>query len=127
MAAHITGYVTAVNAEDIEANPGAGLVAGSMIGRAGVEAAVNDLLSGQPGGRLAIVTCNTRTEKSVIAEKDAVEPKDVVLTIDIEFQKQVDAAVGAVTGSAVVLDPQTGAVMALVSHPSFDRISSSLA
>ncbi|MEZ4532924.1 MAG: penicillin-binding transpeptidase domain-containing protein [Thermomicrobiales bacterium] len=120
VAAHITGYVTAVNAEDIEANPGAGLVAGSMIGRAGVEAAANDLLSGQPGGRLAIVTCNTRTEKSVIAEKDAVEPKDVVLTIDIEFQKQVDAAVGAVTGSAVVLDPQTGAVMALVSHPSFD-------
>jgi penicillin-binding protein 2 len=120
VAAHITGYVTAVNAEDIEANPDAGLIAGSMIGRAGVEAAANDLLSGKPGGRLAIVSCNTRTELSVIAENDAVSPKDVVLTIDIEFQQQVDAAVGDVSGSAVVLDPQTGAVMALVSHPSFD-------
>ncbi len=120
VAAHITGYVTAVNAEDIEANPDAGLIAGEMIGRAGVEAAANDLLSGEPGGRLSIVSCNTRTEESVIAEVDAVEPKDVVLTIDIEFQQQVDAAVGNVTGSAVVLDPQTGAVMALVSHPSFD-------
>lgn len=120
VAAHITGYVTAVNAEDIENNPDAGLVAGSLIGRAGVEAAANDLLAGAPGGRLSIVSCNTRTEKSVIAERDAVEPKDVVLTIDIEFQQQVDAAVGNVSGSAVVLDPQTGAVMALVSHPSFD-------
>ena len=120
VAAHITGYVTAVNAEDIEANPGAGLVAGQMIGRAGIEAAANELLSGQPGGRLAIVSCNTRTEKSVIIEKEAVAPKDVVLTIDIEFQKQVDAAVGDVSGSAVVIDPQTGAIMALVSHPSFD-------
>ena len=51
VAAHITGYVTAVNAEDIEANPDAGLVAGDLIGRAGIEAAANDLLSGKPGGR----------------------------------------------------------------------------
>ena len=51
VAAHITGYVTAVNADDIEANPDDGLVAGQLIGRAGVEAAANDLLSGTPGGR----------------------------------------------------------------------------
>jgi hypothetical protein len=120
VAAHITGYVTPVNADDIAANPDDGLVAGQLIGRAGVEAAANDLLSGTPGGRLAIVDCTTRTEESVIAERKAVEPKDVVLTIDIDFQKQVDAALGDVQGSAVVLDPQTGAVMALVSHPSFD-------
>jgi penicillin-binding protein 2 len=120
VAAHITGYVTAVNADDIEANPDGGLVAGQLIGRAGVEAAANDLLSGTPGGRLAVVECTTRTEQSLIAERKAVEPKDVVLTIDIDFQKQVDAALGDVQGSAVVLDPQTGAVMALVSHPSFD-------
>jgi penicillin-binding protein 2 len=120
VAAHITGYVTTVNADDIEANPDAGLIAGQLIGRAGVEAAANDLLSGTPGGRLSVVNCTTRTEESMVAERDAVEPKDVVLTVDIEFQKQVDAALGDVTGSAVVLDPQTGAVMALVSHPSFD-------
>jgi penicillin-binding protein 2 len=120
VAAHITGYVTPVNADDIEANPDDGLVAGEMLGRAGVEAAANDLLSGTPGGRLSIVDCSTRTEKSALAEKKAVEPKDVVLTIDINFQKQVDTALGDVQGSAVVLDPQTGAIMALVSHPSFD-------
>lgn len=120
VAAHITGYVTAVNADDIAADPDGGLVAGQLIGRAGVEAAANDLLSGTPGGRLSIVSCNTRTEQSVIAEKQAVAPKDVVLTIDIDFQEEVDAALGDVKGSAVVLDPQSGAVLALVSHPSFD-------
>lgn len=120
VAAHITGYVTPVNAEDIAANPDAGLVAGQLLGRAGVEAAANDLLSGTPGGQLAIVNCNTRTEESVLAERKAVEPKDVVLTIDIDFQQQVDTALGDVQGSAVVLDPRTGAVLALVSHPSFD-------
>lgn len=120
VAAHVTGYVTPVNADDIAANPDAGLVAGQMLGRAGIEAAADDLLSGSPGGRLSVVNCATRTEQSVIAEKKAVAPKDVVLTIDIDFQKQVDAALGDVQGSAVVLDPRTGAVMAMVSHPSFD-------
>lgn len=120
VAAHITGYVTEVNADDIAADPNGGLVAGTLIGRAGVEAAANELLSGKAGGRLSIVDCSTRVEESVLAEKAPVEPKDVILTIDIDFQKQVDAALGDVTGSAVVLDPRTGAVMALVSHPSFD-------
>ncbi len=120
VAAHITGYVTAVNADDIAANPDGNLVAGQMIGRAGVEAAADELLSGVPGGRLSIVDCSTRVEKSVVSERDAVAPKDVVLTIDIDFQKQVDTALGDVSGSAVVLDPRTGGVMALVSHPSFD-------
>jgi len=120
VAAHITGYVTAVNADDIAANPDGSLVSGQMIGRAGVEAAADDLLSGKPGGRLSIVDCSTRSEESVVAERAAVEPKDVILTIDIDFQKQVDTALGDATGSAVVLDPRTGAVMALVSHPSFD-------
>lgn len=120
VAAHITGYVTPVNAEDIEANPDGGLIPGAMIGRAGLEAAANDLLSGTPGGRLSIVSCATRVEREVLAERPAVPPKDLVLTIDIDFQKQVDAALGDVKGSAVVLDPRTGAVLAMVSHPTFD-------
>jgi penicillin-binding protein 2 len=120
VAAHITGYVTPVNAEDIEADPEAGLVAGEMIGRAGVEAAANDLLSGKPGGRLSIVDCSSRAEREVLAKRDPVVPKDLILTIDIDFQKEVDRALGDVTGSAVVLDPTTGAVMAMVSHPTFD-------
>ena len=56
----------------------------------------------------------------MIASRRPEEPKDVVLTIDQDFQVQVDAALGDVTGSAVVIDPRTGAVLALVSHPAYD-------
>jgi penicillin-binding protein 2 len=120
VAAHITGYVTAVNAEDIEADESGELVAGEMIGRAGIEAAANDILAGKPGGRLSIVSCATRVEQEVLAEKAPVPPQDVILAIDIDFQRVVDAALGDVQGSAVIIDPQTGAIMALVSHPTFD-------
>lgn len=120
LTAHLTGYVTAVNAEDIEQDATGELVAGELIGRAGIEAAANDILAGKPGGTLSIVSCVTRVQQEIIARKAPVEPQDVVLTIDIDFQRVVDTALGDVQGSAVIIDPQTGAILAMVSHPSFD-------
>jgi penicillin-binding protein 2 len=119
-AAHITGYVTQVNADDLAADTSGTLSADDWIGRAGIESAANALLTGKPGGKLRVVECETRAERKVIATRRPVPPKDLILTIDAGFQKQVDATLGDVRGSAVVLDPRNGAVLALVSHPSFD-------
>ena len=139
-AAHITGYVSEVTQEQLEANPD--LIAGQLVGQAGVEWGANDELTGEPGGRLIVVQCDTRGERATIAQREAVPAKDVVLTIDKDFQEKVDAAVteslkqtlaaqpaGAqpsatrpedARASAVVLDPRTGAVLAMVSRPSYD-------
>jgi penicillin-binding protein 2 len=119
-AAHITGYVTKVSAEDIDADPTGSLSPTDVIGRAGIEAAANDVLTGKPGATLQIVECSTRAPRTVIVQRRPVPPKDLILTIDAEFQKQVDAALGDVTGSAVVLDPRNGGVLAMASHPTFD-------
>lgn len=45
---------------------------------------------------------------------------DVVLTVDSAVQQTAARALGNVQGAVVVLDPRTGAVLALVSHPGFD-------
>jgi penicillin-binding protein 2 len=119
-AAHITGYVTRVTAEDLDSDPTGELAGLDWIGRAGIEAGANDLLTGQPGGRLMVVDCDYRAERTEIASRRAEEPRDVVLTIDKDFQIKVDEALGDVTGSAVVLDPRNGAVLALASHPAYD-------
>jgi len=119
-AAHITGYVTKVNAEDIAADPSGSLSDTVSIGRAGIEGAANDLLTGKPGAELTIVECDTRAPRKVLVQRRPVPPKDLVLTIDAEFQKQVDSALGNVTGSAVVLDPRNGGVLAMASHPNYD-------
>ena len=119
-AAHITGYVTRVSAEDIENDPTGELAGIDWIGRAGIEAGANDLLTGRPGGRLMVVDCDSRAERTQIASRRPQEPKDVILTVDKNFQIVVDEALGDVTGSAVVLDPRTGGVLALASHPAYD-------
>ncbi len=120
-AAHVTGYVAEVTAEQIEADPS--LRPGQFVGQAGIEAGADDLLTGRPGVRLVAVECESRAERALIAERSAVDPIDVRLTIDRDLQIATADALdrqGDVRGSAVVLDPRDGAVLALASTPSYD-------
>ncbi len=45
---------------------------------------------------------------------------DVTLTIDSGLQRVADEALGARTGAVIALDPRTGEILALASHPYFD-------
>jgi penicillin-binding protein 2 len=120
-AAHLTGYVSPVTAEQIEADPS--LPPGQIVGQAGIEAGADDLLTGEPGVRLVVVGCESRAQEAVIAERPAVPAVDVVLTIDRELQEATVAALraqGEVQAAAVVLDPGDGAVLALASLPAYD-------
>ena len=119
-AAHITGYVTRVNADDLAEDTTGNLTGDQWLGRAGLEAGANEILAGVPGGQLEIVDCSTRIERETIASRKAVPPQDILLTIDRDFQIVVDDALGDVSGSAVIIDPRTGGVLALARHPSYD-------
>lgn len=124
VAAHVTGWVSKANAEDIKNDTTGSTQADKMVGRSGLEYGANDLLAGKPGGELEVVDCTSRAIDKVIAKTEGTPSQSIYLTIDIDFQKQVDQALtdtkGTTRGAAVILDPQTGAVLAMVSHPSFD-------
>lgn len=131
---HLVGYVTLANAEDIREDDS--IVEGQLVGRGGVEYGANDILTGKPGGTLSAVECTTRSQRAEIATAEGQPPVDVYLTVDAEFQVAVDEALYTAErevdgedgekitigerGAVVVLDPETGAVRAMVSHPSFD-------
>ncbi len=136
--AHVTGYVSPALEEDVLGDDTGSIQPGEMVGRSGLERGANEILAGKPGGKLLVVECETRQARDVIVESEGVAPLDIQITIDIDFQKTVDAAVGDVDalasvpggnveakpgderGSAVVIDPRTGAILAMVSHPTFD-------
>jgi penicillin-binding protein 2 len=122
LTAHITGFVSRASAEDIKNDPS--ISEGEWVGQAGLEAGANELLTGEPGGKLAVVECESRSERVLIAERKPKSAKDLVLTIDLDLQRAVDKAISDVEGdergSAVVLDPRNGAVLAMVSHPTYD-------
>lgn len=95
------------------------------VGRAGIEQSQNDVLYGavirktQERDRLGRVYDETISEKE--------PPKDVVLTIDSTIQYKTERALekaatasGAKSGMALVIDNETGEVLALANYPTFD-------
>lgn len=65
-AAHLTGYVQSVTAEDLEKHTGEGYTAGSVIGRTGMESLFEKELRGQNGCTISI-TDAAGNEKEVLA------------------------------------------------------------
>ena len=94
-------------------------------GLAGVEQAYNAKISGEPGQLFLEKDATGRPYESF--EVSASQGQSVVLTIDQAIQYQAERALQeavqrshAKSGSAIVLDPRTGEVLALANAPSFD-------
>jgi len=118
-AAHLTGYVGEINAEELEKRKDKGYKTGDTIGKAGLEQVLEDRLRGTDG---VIVTIDDSAgqRKSVLAEKPAVPGESFQLSIDGNLQKTIYQEVKADAASAAALQPKTGEVLALVSSPSYD-------
>jgi len=113
----------------------AGEVAGHLIGftnvddqgQEGLELAYNDWLSGEPGAKRVIKDGQRHIVENVENIRSAHPGKTLTLSIDRRIQylayRELKAAVRkhrARSGSVVVLDSQTGEVLALVNQPSFN-------
>ena len=133
-AAHILGRVTKIPAEKWEEYKAQGYAMNELVGRDGVEAAFEQYLRGRDGKRL--VTLNDSGK--VIDELYTVEPQPggtVALTIDIDFQQQVEDILSATCAdmtksdhldhpaAAAVVQVGTGDVLALASYPTFSLAS----
>ena len=91
----------------------------------GTELVFNNELEGEEGKFIGIKgSGNTKIEGKRI---EAIQGKDITLTIDTDFQSiayhQLNKAIaryGAHSGSVVIVQPKTGEILSLVSYPSFD-------
>ncbi|MBQ8250410.1 MAG: penicillin-binding protein 2 [Alphaproteobacteria bacterium] len=119
--AHLIGYVSLLNERDLENNPDSPLadLPGYRIGRTGVEHSFESVLKGSPGMRKREVNAYGHLVR-VLEEKDAEKGENLNLTIDSRLQKVALEALNGESASAVVMDVNTGAILALVSSPSFD-------
>jgi peptidoglycan glycosyltransferase len=82
-------------------------------GAAGVEAAQQAALRGETGFTSWTDVINSMAGRTV-------RGNDVQLTIDSRIQRSAQGALGGYRGAAVVLDAETGAVLALASSPTYD-------
>ena len=117
--AHITGYVQGITAEELESKAEKGYNAHSIIGKTGLEQVYEERLKGKDGLKIYIEDNNGNIVKT-IAETKGNDGEDIKLTIDINLQTKLYEKIKNDKGFFVVMNPQTGEILALVSTPSYD-------
>ena len=118
-AAHLVGYVQNITAEELEANKGKGYTSTSIIGKAGLEKQYEDRLKGTDGLDIYIEDENGE-RKAEIAKIEVQNGETIKLTIDSTIQTKLYNEIKDNQGFFVVMEPQTGALLALVSTPSYN-------
>jgi penicillin-binding protein 2 len=116
--AHAAGYVGEVSEQQIEASNGR-LRPGDFAGKFGLERQYNDTLMGTDGKRRVIVN-SIGKEVGRLTTQEAIPGKQIQLTIDFDLQQVAEQSLGARPGAVVALDPRTGEVLAMASHPAID-------
>jgi len=116
--AHTSGYVGEISAQQVEASNGR-YRPGDLAGKTGLERQYNDILVGTDGLRRVIVN-SVGKEMGRLEQKEAVPGKPIQLTIDYDLQVVAEQALAGKKGAVVALDPRTGEVLAMVSHPAPD-------
>ncbi|MCP9805845.1 penicillin-binding protein 2 [Cyanobium sp. T1B-Tous] len=120
LAAHVLGYTSGITEEEYAQLEAKGYRILDRVGRSGVEKQYEGHLRGEWGGQQVEVNAAGQVQR-ILGEKPARAGKDLRLTLDLALQQAAERALDGVRkGAIVALDPQTGAIRALASRPTFD-------
>lgn len=120
LAAHVLGYTSGITEEEYTQLQPKGYRIQDRVGRSGVEKQFEGHLRGEWGGQQVEVNAAGQVQR-IIGEKSAKAGQDLRLTLDLALQQAAERALDGVRkGAIVALDPQTGAIRALASRPTFD-------
>ena len=120
LACHAIGYVGRADpATAEEAEESYHYYLPEMAGRAGLEKSMDHLLRGEAGGRLLRVDVSGYRRNDV-GVRSPRRGSDLMLSIDAGIQLAAENILSNTVGSIVVLDPNNGDVIALVSSPGYD-------
>jgi penicillin-binding protein 2 len=124
---HILGYTGPVDATQYARLQASGYLPDDMIGKAGLEATFESTLRGTYGQQLIERDATGKDLQVLKTTQAAVPGASLTLTIDTTMQRQAQTALqwgmklaGLKRGVFIVMNPQTGEVLAMVSLPTYD-------
>jgi penicillin-binding protein 2 len=119
VAPHIIGYVGQMDAAQVDAFRRLGFRKDELIGQSGLEKWAESYLLGKRGGALYVRDGNHQVTHT-LAESPLVPSQNITTTLQMDFQISVQRALSGLPGAAVVLERDTGRVLAMASSPVFN-------
>lgn len=116
--AHILGYVADASEKELRADDK--LALGDIVGKQGLELILEKKLRGTKGQNSVEVDVLGR-QLNKRQEEPPLAGENITLSLDIDLQQAASAALGEEAGAVVVMEPDTGKLRALVTHPSYDN------
>ncbi|MDO6728453.1 penicillin-binding protein 2 [Marinovum sp. 2_MG-2023] len=120
--AHVVGYVGPVSERDLsryEDPPPLLRIPRFQIGKVGVETKLEETLRGTAGAKRVEVNAVGRVMRE-LDRREGIGGATVQLTVDSQLQNYIQARLGQESASVVVMDVQTGDILATASSPSYD-------
>ncbi len=121
IAAHILGYVSEVNEQDMENDNYYKM--GDYIGKSGIEKAYESVLRGVKGKRVVLVDVHNREMGSYDNGADdvvAIPGTSIWSTLDLRLQRYGEELMQNKRGAIVAIEPKTGEILCIISSPSYD-------
>lgn len=137
IAPHIIGYISSINSDQYQENKDAGYTMNDLYGQSGIEYVFEKYLRGQNGIKQIDMSVDGDTV-SEYTEKEAIAGSNVVLTIDANLQAVTEQALANAiqnassiskgasasdAGAIVVMNVNTGEVLAMASYPNYEPSS----
>lgn len=119
IAAHIFGYVGEISREQLDSGEYPGTKKGDVVGKYALEKAYDRYMRGIDGGRQVEVDARGR-ELNILGATEPTPGANVTLTLDIRLQKALEVELWDKRGAGILMNAQTGEILAMVSRPAFD-------
>ncbi|MCP3675282.1 MAG: penicillin-binding protein 2 [Gammaproteobacteria bacterium] len=116
---HSLGYVGRINERELAAIDGSNYLATRHIGKVGLEKFYENILHGTIGYQEVETDVRGRVLR-VLSRKAPIPGKDIVLNLDSRLQMEANRLLKSKRGVVIALNPDTGAVLSLVSTPAYD-------
>ncbi len=119
LAPQTVGYVQSIFPEQIDEYRLKGYAGDETVGQYGLEQWGEDILAGKPSASLYVI----RPDGSVVTRLIEVEskaPKDIYTTLDAPLQEVAQKSLDGFSGAIIVLEKNTGRVLAMASSPNMD-------
>jgi penicillin-binding protein 2 len=119
VATQVVGYALGIPADQVDAYKRMGYTGDEKVGWAGLEKWGESWLAGSPSASLYVVAPDGKIISRIV-QSDPKPSQDIYTTIDKDLQIAAQKALYGLTGAIVVMERDTGKVLAMVSSPDID-------